>query len=341
MHALEDSLLGNRGLVKANMMLLPWAVMLAQGSGFLRTGTILTFFLLLLVVLAWLMTCILVNDLADSRDDRAAGKRRWINRLPPPARVAVTAVLVCLGPGVLFLSNAPGRVLWTYAGSAALGLAYSLKPLRLKGRGLWGVLGYSVSCALAYVFIPGAWLGTSWRVLAVFGGAVFLDKWVNLHFHQVIDLAGDRAQGIETHAVRAGAARARQYLQYWAWSATLWYAFVLVEATATEPKGWKVAGLAIVAGASIMGVLSVACLSGKMRPGSSLVRELPPAYLASAFAVFRLLPLILILRFCLEAPALWPAGGTAFLLVGVESLMLIRYPSCPCGAVPPAGPQCQ
>jgi len=326
-HALGDSLLGNRGLVKANMMLLPWAVMLARESRFLRPRTAPAFFLMLLVIIAWLMTCILANDLADSRDDRAAGKRRWINRLPSPARVAVTAVFVCLGPGVLILSRAPVRALWTYTGAAALGLAYSLKPLRLKERGLWGVLGYSASCTLAYVFIPWAWLGARWRTLAVMGVAVFLDKWVNLHFHQVIDLAGDRTQGIDTHAVLAGAARARQYLQYWAWSATLWFGFVLVEATASEPRVWRVAGLAIVVGASVMGGLSVARLSRKLQPGSSLIRELPPAYLASAFAVFRLLPLILILRFCLEAPALWPVAGAAGLLVGVESLMFFRYPS--------------
>jgi len=326
-HALGDSLLGNRGLIKANMMLLPWAVMLARGGRFLRPGTASTFFLMLIVVFGWLMTCILANDLADSRDDQAAGKRRWINRLPSPARVAVTAVLVCLGPGVLILSRAPVRALWTYIGAAVLGLAYSLKPLRLKGRGVGGVLGYSASCTLAYVFIPWAWLGSSWRILAVMGIAVFLDKWVNLHFHQIIDLAGDRVRGVETHAVLTGAARARRYLQYWAWTAALWFGFVLVEAIAAEPRGWRVTGLAIVAGASVMGGLSVACLSRKLRPDSSLVRELPPAYLASAFAVFRILPLILIIRFCLEAPALWPVAGAAGLLVGVESLMIFRYPS--------------
>ncbi|MCJ7612083.1 MAG: UbiA family prenyltransferase [Candidatus Aminicenantes bacterium] len=326
-HALGDSLLGNRGLVKANMMLLPWAVMLAREGRFLRPGTAPTFFLMLLVIFAWLMTCILANDLADSRADRAAGKRRWINRLPSPARVAVTAVLVCLGPGVLILSRAPVRALLTYAGAAALGLAYSLKPLRLKGRGVWGVLGYSASCTLAYVFIPWAWLGARGRILAVMGVAVFLDKWVNLHFHQVIDLEGDRAQGVDTHAVLEGAARARQHLQYWAWLTTLWFGFVFVEATAAEPRVWRIAGLAIVVGVFVMGGLSVARLSRKLQPGSSLARELPPAYLASAFAVFRLLPLILILRFCLEAPALWPVEGAAGLLVGVESLMFFRYPS--------------
>jgi 4-hydroxybenzoate polyprenyltransferase len=326
-HALGDSLLGNRGLVKAGMMLLPWAAMLARGSGFLRPGTVPAFFHMLLAVFAWIMTCILANDLADKQDDLAAGKRRWINRLPAPARVVVTAALVGLGPGVLILSKAPVRALWTYLGAAALGLAYSLKPFRLKRRGAWGVLGYSAACALAYAFIPWAWLGAGWKILAVMAGAVFLDKWVNLHFHQVIDLAADRVRGVETHAVLAGAARARRSLQFWAWLATLWFAFALVEATAFEPKGWRAAGLAIIAGVSIMGGLAGARLLRKFRPGSSLIRELPPAYLASALAVFRLLPLILILRFCLEAPALWPVAGTAGLLVGLESLMLVRYPS--------------
>jgi len=324
--ALGDSLLGNRGLAKASMMLLPWAVMLGRGNRFVRPGTVSTFFLVLLSVFGWLMTCILANDLADSRDDRAAGKQRWINRLPSCLRVAVAGLLFCLGPAILVISKAPGRVFLAYVVATVLGLAYSLEPFRFKTQGALGILFYSLSCVAAYVLIPWAWLDPGWKDLPVVGIAVFLDKWVNLHFHQVIDLGADRAQGVETYAVLAGAGGARRNLRSVSYLTMLPFAFVLYDAAAAEPRGWRIATLSIVFAAAVVVGLVIERVMKRSKPDSAFIRELPSAYLASAFAVFRVLPLVLILRFCLETPALWPVGGTALILVAVESRMLFRYP---------------
>ena len=96
-HLLGEFLFGNRGLIKANMMLLPWAVMIARGRGVSRPDTVPMFYSIWLTVVGWLTTCILANDLADRRVDRAFGKQRWINRLAPGLRAVVTGFFFASG----------------------------------------------------------------------------------------------------------------------------------------------------------------------------------------------------------------------------------------------------
>ncbi len=96
-HLLGEFFFGNRGLIKANMILLPWAVMVARGQGVRRLNALPVFFLIWLTLVGWLTTCILANDLADRRVDRAFGKQRWINRLAPGLRAVVAGFFFASG----------------------------------------------------------------------------------------------------------------------------------------------------------------------------------------------------------------------------------------------------
>jgi 4-hydroxybenzoate polyprenyltransferase len=324
--AVQDSLLGNRGLTKAVLLLLPWAVLVAPEHGFAAPGAASGFFLMLAAISGWLMTCILANDLADRREDAAAGKVRWVSLLPGPARVAAFGFAFALGPAVLILSAAPTRAGWAYAAATALGLSYSVRPFRLKTRGRLGIAAYALACTAAYVLLPWAWLRAGWAAAAL-GVAVFLDKWVNLSFHQVVDLAADEDQGVRTHAVRAGAPAARRSLDGWARGAVVGFVPALWAALDGQAPGMKIAILAVTGVVVLGGSLVLSRQGQQARPGGSLVRELPAVYLASAYGLFRVLPLVLILRFALDAPALRPVMAAALGLVALDSLMLLRYPS--------------
>ena len=83
-HFVREGLLRNRGLTKAVMVLLSWAVIRTlRGDEPGPAGDAAGFFLILFAVICWIFVCILANDLADRAEDRAAGKRRWISGPAP------------------------------------------------------------------------------------------------------------------------------------------------------------------------------------------------------------------------------------------------------------------
>ena len=86
--------------------------------------------------------------------------------------------------------------------------------------------------------------------MALLVAAVFSDKWVNLHFHQIVDHQSDSSAQTRTYAVEVGPERARQtllplaYLSSLIMLATLAYA---LWGQQTDPL-WQWLGLAISAG---------------------------------------------------------------------------------------------
>ncbi len=203
-------------------------------------------------------------------------------------------------------------------------MTYSLKPFRFKSRGLLGILAYSLACVLAYVFLPWAWLGAGWKVAAFLTPAVFLDKWVNLHFHQVTDYDADRAGDVATYASRTGPAKARRTLRGPAWMAIAAIVAAFVFATASEPRAGRTAALIATGVFIIISGLTLGLISRSEKEKSPFVLELPAAYLISTFTVFRFFPLVLMLQLSLETPALWIVAGTALALVLLESSVFFR-----------------
>lgn len=325
-HLAREGVFGNRGLAKAVMVLMPWAVLRALGEReAVPGGDAPGFFGLLLMVVCWILVCILANDLVDREEDRAAGKVRWISRLPFPAAVLLVIAFFATGLAVVPLARAALSSALAYIGASAFGLLYSLPPARLKGRGALGILFYALGSAAAYAVLPWTRMGGGVEVLAVLATAVFLDKWVNIHFHQVIDHDRDGATGTRTYAVRAGIEPAARTLRAASLVAAAWSAATVGFIALALAPLWR----ELVIAAAVLSVLGGALYTGRSRrkgPAVSLlVRELPAWYLGASYALFRAVPLVLMVRLVLEEPALWPVAAAFLFLIGAESLFVYAY----------------
>jgi len=322
--AIGESLWGKRGLIKTANLWFPLALMVSRNaSGGLRLTAPVSLQIFAVVGL-WSLASILANDLADWRDDRAGGKERWILHLQGRIRELVVAMLIGLGGLLIMAFGASSGSLLAYGGAVALGLLYSVRPVRFKERGLLGPLAYSLSGTLGFVLLPWVWLESDWPVLAVLAPAVMLDKWVNLHFHQVIDYEADRKSGTRTYAVLAGPERARRSLKWAACLASLSMLVALAFLTVAVP-GWRLITLAAVA-AIVLAASGYIWMSRRhLARASALVRELPWFYLALTYALFRIVPLILFAHLAMLEPTMWVVFGLVGVLLFIESTYAARY----------------
>ncbi|MBM4039721.1 MAG: hypothetical protein FJ290_14530 [Planctomycetes bacterium] len=315
----RESLWGRRGLVKSAALWLPLSLVVAANPALDRGSAWLPCLLLFVAAACRTIGSILANDLADRADDTAAGKSRWILRLSPAAGRAAVAAILATGPLALVLGGAPVGAAAAYVASLVLALAYSLRPARLKERGTLGLFAYGAQGALAYGVTPWAWLGDDAALLPLLCLPVFLDKWVNLHFHQVLDREADRSAGVRTYAVAAGLERARRTLMAAACLASASLAGVLAfVAVALPPWGPWVAGAALL----IAGAASAYAFLTRRRRGEAtrLVAELPCHYLGLTYSLFRVLPVLLF-----ATPALWVPCAIAAGLAALDTWHSLRY----------------
>ena len=318
--AIGGTVWGPRGLIKLSHLWLPLAVLLtAQGAQSAEAWA--DCLIIALVVGCWAQTCMLANDLVDRDEDRSAGKVRWIVRLPAGAGAAVVGVTLAAGALAAWLLAPSPRALLAYAAAAVLGLAYSVRPVRLKERGALGPLGYALSATLAFVCVPWAWLGGEARLVWLLSAAVLLDKWVNLRFHQIVDHGADSAASVQTQAVTLGAGVVRAQLSRDAWVAALYLIATGAYVVLDLPGGRVLA--AVPAGVAVAGATAYAAL--RRRSGTSLTAELPALYLGATFGVLRVLPLALLARLALRGPALWVVFLTAGAFTVLESVRSLRY----------------
>ncbi len=318
--AAGELLVGPRGIVKAAHVYWPALLYVTASGRTPRPGQLLALFA---AVACWSQAAILGNDLADRRADAAAGKRRWIVRLPGWAARLLVGGLLAAGLAVIPAVGASRAAAAAYAAAAALALAYSLSPFRLKGRGAWGPAAYSGAACLAYAVLPWAWLGGPTGLLALACAAVFADKWVNLHFHQVLDLEADRATGVRTLCVSAGPWRARRWLGWAARLASLlMLAGVVASSVVAGAWAWAVGGSVALASAGVG--LHVARTHGEAGR-SALLRELPPHYLALTLGLLRAVPALLLLRLCLREPGLAGVAALFGILLVIEARHLVSY----------------
>ncbi len=320
----QESIWGKRGLIKINNLWLPLAVILNLVSRSSNDALFIPCLAIIVSVIAWSLSCILTNDLADVEDDVSARKRRWIQHLSPVYAYAVILDLLAIGFIALLLSGAPFRTILAYSVAVFVGLFYSLKPLRFKERGILGLGAYSLAAAFAYVVMPWAWFATGTFALLVLSCAVFLDKWVNLHFHQVIDCQADRIGKIETYTVRVGENKARYVLKLMQClaSAAMIAGIIYIPSAFLSPGH----SFVLVSLASIgAGMLFIYMSQRRSGDNTALTAELSPLYLSVSYFAFRIVPIILFLRLALLRPlfliVLLFSGG----LIILETLYFLRY----------------
>ena len=157
----------------------------------------------------------LVNDLADRASDRAAGKANVLDqahRRTPLVLLGLCAVGAVLPWWIVPIDPWAALVL---IGLVGLSIAYSVPPVRLKGRAAAGIVAdafvaHVLPVTLAFPELGGAGQRTAtwwWAAVAAacwaFGFGVR-----NIVVHEVLDADGDRAAGIRTYVVARGVPRA-------------------------------------------------------------------------------------------------------------------------------------
>lgn len=164
------------------------------------------FFFLLAALIPGASYVSLLNDLTDLKEDGLAGKT---NRLEGKSKAyALTLIFGCLSAGLIvgfFLSK---RWLTAYCLAWIIFTLYSLPPVRLKNRGVFGVaadaLGTHVFPHLFAIFLLTDWYGKEIDPLWL-GAAAVWSLALGLRgilWHQLKDKDNDRAAGVKTFAVK-------------------------------------------------------------------------------------------------------------------------------------------
>jgi len=322
--AVAETLWGRRGVAKAVHCCMPLGVAASAGASFPPGRLWLVCLQVLFVSACWAQAAILANDLADRETDAAVGKRRWIWRLRRGSVALLVAVAVGAGVLVVLAADAGTGPLAAYCAAVVLALLYSIRPVRLKEKGLAGPFAYAAAAGLAYGVMPCAWLRAGWTVWAAVAPAVSLDKWVNLHFHQVIDYAGDRDRGTRTLVAAVGPDRAWGTLR---WMAVLASAWLLGATTFAVLRLTTWQGIAVGCCAASGLAAAAYARAGRRRAGDEAGRlcELPLVYLASAVSVLRVLPLVLFVRLAVLDGSMWITAGMVASLVALDSWHMLRY----------------
>ena len=322
--AIAETLWGRRGVAKVIHSCMPLGVAASLSASVHPQQLWLVCLRVLTAAICWSQAAILANDLVDRNADAAAGKRRWVCRLPRGWAAMLVVAVAGAGTMVLLGVGAGDGPVAAYGAATALAFLYSVGPVRLKERGLAGPFAYAAAAGLAYGILPCAWLRVNWSVFAAVAPAVLLDKWVNLQFHQVVDYAADRERSTRTFAVAVGPERARRALHWMAVLAAAWLLGAMAFAV-LRLATWK-AITACCCGASVLAAATYAKAVEQRAGGEAmLLRELPWTYLASTFAAFRVLPLVLFARLAVLNGPIWICSAAVLALVALDSWHMLRY----------------
>lgn len=148
----------------------------------------------------------IINDLTDLEIDIACGKSNMMQRLSPTTRIALTMAslsLILMAGYVIYPRTY--AVLFYFCIALSISL-YSFPPIRLKKRGIWGV----ISCASAEHMFPALFAVTivfyfssmdiKWVWLLSAGLWSFLYGLRSILWHQFLDKDNDQKSGINTFA---------------------------------------------------------------------------------------------------------------------------------------------
>jgi 4-hydroxybenzoate polyprenyltransferase len=145
-----------------------------------------------------------INDLADRRFDERAGKPNRAAGLTPAswAPFLILTAGGAVGLSLLWAADAAAPAL-VLAG-LALAAAYSVPPIRLKERGVLGLIAaaaaqWAIPILAASAAVPGGWLRSAAWSLALVGLALGT-RWILIH--QLEDASADRRAMVTTYASR-------------------------------------------------------------------------------------------------------------------------------------------
>ncbi|MGY3052006.1 4-hydroxybenzoate polyprenyltransferase [Pedobacter sp. UYEF25] len=148
-----------------------------------------------------------INDITDIREDALAGKRNSMANLSPAVRVFI--VLICLTLGTVFIlllyPDFPSMIF--QALSYLVFTLYSVRPIRLKKRGFWGVLCDASGAHLFPSLLVASnlvfYFGGHKNLLLILAIAVwsFMYGLRGILWHQFFDRENDIKSGTKTFAI--------------------------------------------------------------------------------------------------------------------------------------------
>jgi hypothetical protein len=150
----------------------------------------------------------IVNDVADRKDDRAAGKANRIEGRPRVHVAMLLALPIALGAVFAVLWRGDPLLLSLYVAAWLAFSLYSLPPFRLKNRGVAGVLAdasgahlFPTLVAVVLVYrVAGRDLDPAW--LVPMGAWAFACGLRGILWHQLVDRENDARAGVMTFAAR-------------------------------------------------------------------------------------------------------------------------------------------
>ena len=152
----------------------------------------------------------MLNDVADRAEDAAAGKANRMAGRSPAAIALLLAVPVAVGLAVAWNWRGDPLRLLPYLGAWTAFTLYSLPPVRLKARGVAGVLADACGAHLFPTLVAVA-------IVLRFGGVEPNPIWLaatslwafayglrGILWHQLLDAEADRAAAVSTFVQRSG-----------------------------------------------------------------------------------------------------------------------------------------
>jgi hypothetical protein len=198
-------------------------------------------------------------------------------------------------------------VLASFTATALLGILYSLKPVRFKERGIWGIWAYSLSAAILHALVPWALFRPALWLLPLLFSVVLAEKLAQIFFHQVVDFDSDRADKVRSYAGVAGRGKAERALRLAlniAIAADLVLLFYVLFEMKGQPLFFWLIGLAVIV--AIGGsAIYVKIISKKYKTATALTQTLPWTYLGLSHVLFYALPPLLFLALALSEPEMW------------------------------------
>ena len=326
--ALRQVFLERRGILKMGQVWLPLSLILFAGTRLAPRAELHASLFLLYAVVSKGLATILINDLADREIDRHAAKERWIISLPSAAGIMIPVLLLASGFPALIMAGGGLLVLASFTASAALGLLYSLKPVRFKERGFWGPLAYSSSAAILHALVPWTLFRPALWLLPLLFIVVTSEKLIQILFHQILDFDSDRAEKVGSFAVTAGRERAGHTLRLilnfaLAADAVLLVYALFIVAKKHPPFLWLLGPACLLA--VFAAGLYASIISKRAGTSTALTERLPWTYLGISYVLFYLLPPLLLLTLSLRRPEMWVLTAlSALWLLGV-SLNILHY----------------
>ncbi|MGD8539527.1 MAG: UbiA family prenyltransferase [Candidatus Aminicenantes bacterium] len=318
-----------RGILKMSQVWLPLCLILVSGSRINPQRQVHASLFLLLAVLCQGLSAILINDLTDKEIDRRAGKERWITSFPPLAGTMIPVLLLALGFFALIQAGGDMPVFASFILPVLLGTFYSLKPIRFKDRGIWGIVDYSLSATILSVIVPWTLFRPAFLLLPLLFTVVFGDKLIQILFHQIADFDTDREENVKSFAVTIGRDKADRILRYVlkiAMVADVFLLFYILFGMQVHPLFRWLIGLVCVLGVVASGIY-VNIISKEFKTSTELTERLPWTYLGLSYILFYVLPPLLLLMLALHEPGLWVLATLSTLsLLGVSANFLSYDP---------------